>query len=461
MKLKNKIHLGTSVLLVVIVVLMNTAIYFAAAFMLKEADVERAAADAARVAGGVSNPAASVASSDLLRAYAPANGMVRIILPDGTVDGVAVSPDASELRSHEASFQKGEKRTVIRDNSGASYARVVLPVIWRGGEVASLELWENLQATERILNILSGVLLVASLIAVVPAVISARVLGAVISNPVENMTETMRRIRKSGTHERIATDSSRHDELQDMALTFNDMMDLLEENYRKQEAFVQNASHELKTPLTVVESYAHLLKRRGRERPELFDESVEAIYEEAIRMKELTQQLLALVRSGEQWDIKAEAIDVAALVQETADSFRQAYKRYVCVQIIESVTLYTDRSKLRQLLFIFLDNARKYSEKEILIEVRKSEIRVADQGIGIPATDLSKIFDRFYRVDRARSRKTGGFGLGLALARELADALGAVVRIESEEGKGTIVILTLSEFSSSPAILKEKREEEA
>ncbi|MCM3787785.1 HAMP domain-containing histidine kinase [Domibacillus indicus] len=449
MKLKNKIHLGTSVLLVVIVILMNTAVYFAASFMLREADVERAAADAAQIAGGVSSPAESITSSDLLRAYAPANGMVRVILPDGTVDGVAVSPDASGLRERAAAFTKGEKREIIRDDKGSSYARVALPVIWRGGEVASLELWEDLQATERILTILRGVLFAALLIAVIPAVISARVLGAIISNPVEQMTETMRRIRKSGTHERIETNGSRHDELQDMALTFNDMMNLLEENYRKQEAFVQNASHELKTPLTVVESYARLLKRRGKDHPDLFDESVEAIYEEALRMKELTQQLLALARRDETWNVKMETADMAVFVRETADSFQRAYKRRVDVRIKETCSVKTDRAKLRQLLFIFLDNARKYSEKEICIEVEKQEIRVIDQGMGIPASDLPKVFDRFYRVDKARARKTGGFGLGLSLAKELADALGVILRIESEEGRGTIVILTFSECSSA------------
>lgn len=457
MKLKNKIHLGTSVLLVVVVILMNTAIYFAASFMLKEADLERAAADAAQVAGGVSNPADSVASSDLLRAYAPANGMVRIVLPNGTVDGVAVSPDAAGLREREAVFQKGEERVVVKEKS-LSYARVVMPVIWRDGEVASLELLEDLQATERILNILRVILIGASLIAVIPAAISARVLGTIISNPVENMTETMRRIRKSGTYERIQTNTKRHDELQDMALTFNDMMDLLEENYRKQESFVQNASHELKTPLTVVESYANLLKRRGKERPDLFEESVEAIHEEAIRMKELTQQLLTLARRGEAWNIKLENLDAAGFVQETANSFEQAYKRRVEVHIVAPFTAYTDRDKLRQLLFIFLDNARKYSEQGIRMEVRKQEIRVIDQGMGIPAADLEKVFDRFYRVDRARSRKTGGFGLGLSLAKEIASALGAVVRIESEEGAGTTAILILREFSPSPATLEEKRE---
>ena len=454
MKLKNKIHLGTSVLLVVIVVLMNTAVYFAASYMLKEADLERAAANAARAVSGISNPAESISSSDLLRAYAPADGMVRVILPDETVDGVAVSPETASLRERGPLFENAEKRSVVQEN-GSLYAHVTMPIIWRGGEVASLELMENLEATDRILAILRLVLILVSVIAVIPAVLSARILGAVISNPVEEMIETMQRIRTSGTHERIQTNEKRHDELQDMAVTFNSMMDLLEENYRKQEAFVQNASHELKTPLTVVESYANLLKRLGKDRPDLLEESVEAIHEEAIRMKELTQQLLMLARREEAWNTKPEEVNAAQFVQETADSFEKAYKRHINVQILDPFTIQTDRAKLRQLLYIFLDNARKYSEEDIHLVIKKPEIHVIDHGIGIPAGDIEKIFERFYRVDKARSRKTGGFGLGLSLAKDLASALGAVVRIESEEGAGTTAILILSDFSFSSVTLKE------
>lgn len=446
MKLKNKIHLGTSVLLIVIVIVMNTAVYFAAGHMLKEADIDRTVAEARRMMTGISNPVASVSSADLLRAYAPADGMVRIILPSGTVDGVSVSPGAVKLRDIKAVYEAGEQRRVIKVGS-ARYAYVTTPVIWRSGGVASLEIMENLQATDRILDILRIVLITASILAVIPAVISARVLGAVISNPIANMTQTMRRIRESGQYEQIEINSQQNDELNEMAKTFNDMMDQLEKNYVKQEAFVQNASHELKTPLTVVESYANLLKRRGKDRPDLFDESVEAIYEEAIRMKELTQQLLTLARRDESWNIQKELVHVASFVKEAAESFEKAYGRRVDVEVHTSFTVVTDRVKARQILYIFLDNARKYSDDDIRLLADKHEIRVIDKGIGIPSGDIDKIFDRFYRVDKARSRKTGGFGLGLSLAKEMAAAIGADVKIESEEGNGTTAIITLSDIS--------------
>ncbi|XID96141.1 sensor histidine kinase [Paenibacillaceae bacterium WGS1546] len=107
----------------------------------------------------------------------------------------------------------------------------------------------------------------------------------------------------------------------------------------------------------------------------------------------------------------------------------------------------SDEKLLRQLLFIFLDNARKYSEEPIAVSTGASDgsawIRVADRGVGIPKEELPKVFDRFYRVDQARSRQNGGFGLGLSLAKEIAEALGARLELDSLEGVGTTATIYL------------------
>ena len=167
----------------------------------------------------------------------------------------------------------------------------------------------------------------------------------------------------------------------------------------------------------------------------------------SVPIREMTEQLLQLVKPQEQWNIQMEQINVTELVLETASTFQNTYQREISVESNEMFTGYTDHQKLKQLLFIFLDNARKYSEERITIYVSATSnetfIQIEDRGIGIPKADLPKIYDRFYRVDQARSRKQGGSGLGLTMAKEIAKAIGARIELNSLENRGTTVTLFL------------------
>ena len=185
-----------------------------------------------------------------------------------------------------------------------------------------------------------------------------------------------------------------------------------------------NASHELKTPLTVIESYASLLKRRGLQEPQIFHESIEAIHSEAIRMKGMVEQLLLLAKQNEEWNMQLEVIDLGKHMQQTVRAFENAYRREIHFQQPhENILTVADDQKLKQLIYIILDNAKKYSEDVITVEIGKANdqtfIKIIDRGLGIPKEDLKKIFDRFYRVDKARSRKMGGTGARLRLRRKL------------------------------------------
>ena len=129
-------------------------------------------------------------------------------------------------------------------------------------------------------------------------------------------------------------------------------------------------------------------------------------------------------------------------------SFESAYHREVHFQLQqEGIEVMVDTQKLKQLTYIILDNAKKYSEDVITVEVGVKDespfIQIIDRGLGIPKDDLEKVFDRFYRVDKARSRKKGGSGLGLSLAKEIAEAMNAILTIDSLEGVGTTVTIQL------------------
>ena len=151
------------------------------------------------------------------------------------------------------------------------------------------------------------------------------------------------------------------------------MMDLLESNFERQERFVSDASMSSKTPLTIIESYASLLQRRGKERPEVFDEAVEGYPSESVRMREMTEQLLLLAKQPEQWNVQLERVDITRLATDSTRAFREAYHREVRCEDPGSIWAISDESKLKQLLFILLDNARKYSEDAIEVRLEAKD----------------------------------------------------------------------------------------
>lgn len=388
----------------------------------------------------------SVNYNNLLRAYLPPNGMIRILPPNGKPILIEIKSN-TKLQDLPYSYEAGEQITVERIDHHL-YAVAHIPIIWANGEIVSLEVTDPLTDVERSLRILKVILIVASLVILIPTVIGGRILSQVILRPINTLIRTMEEIQNSKTFKKIRRDRSSKDELAQMANTFNNMMDLLEENYKKQEQFVSDASHELKTPLTVIVSYANMLKRWGMKRPDILEEAIEAIHSESLRMKQLTEQMLLLAKGDTQWELKIEKIDIAAICHETSKYLQQAFQRQISIHVNTDYPLImADEKKIKQLLYIFVDNAIKYSKKAIDISITRSSdflfIAITDYGIGIPKEELERVYERFFRVDKARNRETGGSGLGLPIAKKIIAAHNGDIKIESEEEKGTTVTLKL------------------
>ncbi|SDT05000.1 Signal transduction histidine kinase [Paenibacillaceae bacterium GAS479] len=457
MRLRSKIHLYSSVLFAAVIILMNLSIYALFWRMSMNSELDRAEAEAVTAAAGLREAADAAAMKDLLRAYVPLDGMLGVVGDNGAVEGRVTSVGQPDLSRWKLAFaDQREVRTVRFEGRTFSYASI--PVIWSVGEVANVQVLQSLEPAADNLRVLSRVLIAVTILALLPVFLSSWLLGRLVMHPIQAMTSTMREIRGSGSFRRLKQRDGARDELAEMGETFNSMMDQLESNYDKQKSFVSNASHELKTPLTVIESYASLLLRRGKDKPELLEESIQAIHSESVRMKEMTEQLLLLARPKEQWLVSLGQVDLGAAAEESARAFRNAYGREIAVDLPkQSVLAWTDGGKLKQLLFILLDNARKYSEEQIVITVtRKSDggalLRIVDRGIGIPKEQLPKVFDRFYRVDESRTRGIGGAGLGLSLGKELADAIGAELTLDSVEGLGTTATIILSAKSNGDQV---------
>ncbi|MFA1712354.1 sensor histidine kinase [Peribacillus frigoritolerans] len=444
MRLRKKINLYTAVLFIFLLLLMNVSIYFVFSHLMMVNELNRAKAETGKIAFDVSENVNNISPNDLLRAYLPIDGMIGIVI-EGQRKGTAVTSNSEkQLSNRNSSFYPGEKSEIITYQQ-KKYVFVSNPIVWGDGSVVNLQITKSMSATEEMLAVLRIVLIAVTLIAMIPVLISSTILSNFIARPIRSMIDTMKEIQTSGQFKRLSLEEKSKDELVEMGKTFNHMIDLLQANYEKQEQFVSNASHELKTPLTVIESYASLLKRKGVERPDLFEESIEAIHSEAIRMREMTEQMLLLAKHQEKWNIEKENVNLTDIMAELAKVYKNAYNRTVEIYSGDAIEAVTDVQKLKQLLFIFLDNARKYSDELISVYIGKTTneayIRIEDRGNGIPKAELPKVFDRFYRVDEARNRKQGGSGLGLSVAKEIADAIDVRIEMDSLEGRGTIVTL--------------------
>lgn len=220
----------------------------------------------------------------------------------------------------------------------------------------------------------------------------------------------------------------------------------LMESIQKQKSFVENASHELRTPLAVLQNRLETLFRKPEATIMESSESIASSLEEVRNMRFLTTNLLNLARRDD--GIKPELAEVEPdFFNATFTNFEMIASENNRVFRFENRihrTIITDKLLLKQLMTILFDNAVKYTEEEgdIYFEISTTErslyLTVADNGIGISAVDKKKIFDRFYRVDKARTRQKGGFGLGLSLAKQIADALKGSISVKDNKPYGTI-----------------------
>lgn len=442
MKLKTKIHLFSTVLMLFILALSNSGIYVIFKQLAYTTEYQQLIHRSKELTEGLSRVHDEEEVSDVLRTYINPESMLRVTDEEG--DEIKTLVSTKELENYELSFDEDDYS--IGQVNGTAVMMTKVPVIWLDGDVAYIEIAQILRDSSRSLHLLKFILLGVTLLAMIPITLSSMTLGKVVTQPIFKLIATMRASRKSGKYEKLAALDGK-DELAEMSQTFNEMMEQLEQNYQKQEKFVSNASHELKTPLTIMEGYGRLLKRQGFDNKQVADEALTAILNETARMKELIEQMLQMAKSKDPLAFTFAQADVTQIIKETVEPLRVASGRTITFADPGRLPVSTDEKRLKQLLFILLDNARKYSDGEIQVRAWQEEravvMEVQDHGEGIDAQHLPHLFDRFYRVQEDRARKTGGTGLGLAIAKDLADGIRAELQVESVRGDGTTMRITL------------------
>jgi heavy metal sensor kinase len=246
-------------------------------------------------------------------------------------------------------------------------------------------------------------------------------------------------------------------EVKELAQTFNMMLVRLSDAWEQQRQFVSNVSHELRTPLTVVLGYLQSLLRRSTNLNDYQKEALETAASEADRTVRLLQDLLDLARADSGYMYyRLEPVVLNELMAEVAGMTEKFSNRLICVDAKATVEAMVDRDRLKQVLINLIDNAVKYSKAdqsiELIVERANQQviIQVRDHGVGIPLQDQSRIFERFYRVDEARARSTGGHGLGLAIVKTLVEGMGGSISVRSQLGEGSVFAIVLPTQASKP-----------
>jgi two-component system sensor histidine kinase ArlS len=447
MSIKYKIALLTTLWLVGILLAVNITVYFA--FLRITTDYEQELlTKRAHTLLEKAHPTELIQgkSNDLLQSYLPDNGMIRLLDAKG---------QPVQTLQNEVSIGRLQPETVTSDDSElyrestGDILMVRIPIVAGTQFLGTIELAEKLDVIRENINTLISILTLCSLGAVGMSLLGGLYLSKWILRPISGMVRIMEDIEQSLVFRKIPLKDGGKDELYAMASTFNRMMNRLEESFYRQQQFVSDASHELKTPLTVIEGYANMLRRWGLKDEIKGREAVESIYSEAVRMKQMTQQLLDLAAVENETQLTMDKLELISLSKEAAELLRKLYRREIKVSSTSQVMFVQgDTVKLNQLLLILLDNALKYSKASIELFLSEKEtgqkgieIRVKDHGIGIAKEELPRVFERFYRVDPSRHRKTGGTGLGLSIARNIVHMHGGTIEIKSEEHVGTEVIV--------------------
>lgn len=450
MTLRKKIILFSSVFMFLVIVISHTAIYFLFYRTASNGEIDQLSVqtDAFVSAVAASNSTSTETMRDLLTAYLPANGIIRIIDEEGN-NVVRSQTKSKQYTELEANYTTSETSRIVQDDTGSNYAIIEKPIIWENGDIVTVYVANKLVYLDETIGTLTYVLLFSSAVILIPTIIASIVLSRFLLTPIQRLKDTMQRNIHNKNWQKINVEKRSRDEIYEMEITFNEMIDSLKANFEKQEAFVSNASHELKTPIQIIKSYAQLIERQGKKRPELLDESVDAIDSEADRMQKLVEQLLLLAKHKS--ENKKQEVNIREIVEQVIQTIQNAYpaRRIQFDAENGNYEAFGNIDQLKQIPYILIENALKYSEDDVLVSMYsnagKSFIQFKDFGEGIASEEQEKIFDRFYRIDRARNRETGGTGLGLAIAKEIIETHGGKITVESEIGKGSTFIWELGQ----------------
>ena len=350
-----------------------------------------------------------------------------------------------------ALMKNGKDSAHYYKDNGSWFIDAAVPVIKNSKPVGAVLLIVSGDSIEQVLvHIRNSILILAALILVFVGIFSTS-MASVLTLPVEKLTRFINNMPKDSLQKVEVTTK---DEIGQLALAFNSLIDRMAELEEKRRAFVSDASHELKTPLSIIKLLSDSLIQTENPDPAFIREFLNDMNEEVERLTRIIERLLDLTQMDSKQlntqfvhtDMKEVVKDVYKRLMPLAENKNIAFSLNM---MEEEVILPIERDSLTEAIYNVADNSIKYTEPggsvtmELTRDLGSVFVSVIDTGIGIPKEEIQKIFDRFYRVDKARARETGGTGLGLAIALDAVKLHGGFIEVNSEEGIGSKFTLVL------------------
>ncbi|WHH58428.1 ATP-binding protein [Petroclostridium sp. X23] len=375
---------------------------------------------------------------------------IRVIITDKEAKVLFDTAENNNLK--DKVFLKEEVMKALQGNDVQNHfeeagwvVNAAVPIIKEKETTGVIYLSASAQDIENFLNDIKKKLYGIALIVSVLIGLLSSFLAGVITAPVEELIAVIKHMADGNLNQKVEVKGN--DEIAQLGIAFNKMSERLNQVEEKRRQFVSDASHELRTPLSSIKVLTESILQMQHPDMEVVQEFLSDIYNEVNRLSRIIDKLLMLTKT----DVAINGLDLKdvnmrELLQRVVKSLRPlADHQRIKLKLkgSEDIFVLIDEDKIWEAIFNIVDNSIKYTSHEgtVVVSMHKSgfnvEIIVQDNGIGIAETEIQKIFDRFYRVDKARARETGGTGLGLSIALDAVRLHGGDIQVESEEGKGS------------------------
>ncbi|MHB1652170.1 MAG: sensor histidine kinase [Desulfitobacteriaceae bacterium] len=384
---------------------------------------------------------ADIRDPDALKGNVPKGATLQLV----SLTGIILQHSGSLSTALPLEMQVGPE---MRALAGQDVYFMARPILSAGKTVGYVQAAVGLEEMELAEKVLLQQFLWLGGSALLLAAFGGIFLSRQVLSPLEDLNREISRLTAHDLERRLPLRGN-GDELDRLGQSFNQMMERLEISFQQQKQFVANASHELRTPLMVIRGHADILQNWGADDPIVVRDSASAISEETILMTRLVENLLTLAREG--LHLNLTQVNLSELMIESTGGLPFLQSFFLEYDIPPEVEVRGDPLYLKQVFRSILENAGKYvpTGGRIQLSIEPVEgyvqVRIADDGPGIPQQALEAIFDRFFRVDEARSRQITGHGLGLSIAQRIVNAHGGRIWAENVEPHGACFVIELPE----------------